>query len=90
MPVLHIPKELRAYCGGADTIELEGETVAELITGLAAQFPELRSRVLGASGALAPHLLVIRNDAVLRSSEVAQARVSAGDELRLMSAVSGG
>ena len=90
MPVLHIPKELRAYCAGADTIELEGETVAELITGLAVQFPELRSRVLDASGALAPHLLVIRNDAVLRSSEVAQARVSAGDELRLMSAVSGG
>jgi len=90
MPVLHIPQELRAYCAGADSIELEGETVSELLTGLAAQFPELRSRVLDASGALAPHLLVIQNDTVLRSSEVAQARVSAGDELRLMSAVSGG
>lgn len=90
MPVLHIPQELRAYCAGADSIELEGETVSALITGLAARFPELGPRVLDASGALAPHLLVIRNDAVLRSSEVAQARVSAGDELRLMSAVSGG
>jgi molybdopterin converting factor small subunit len=90
MPVLHIPKQLHAYCGGADSIELEGETVSELITGLAARFPELGSRVLDASGALAPHLVVIQNDVVLRSGDVAQARVSAGDELRLMSAVSGG
>ena len=90
MPLLHVPQELRAYCGGAESVELEGETISELINQLAARFPELGSRVLDASGALAPHILVIQNDAVLRSSEVAQARVSADDELRLMSAVSGG
>jgi molybdopterin converting factor small subunit len=90
MPVLHIPNELRAYCGGADSVELEGETVSDVITGLAARFPELESRVLDASGALAPHLVVIQNDAVLRPGDAARARVSAGDELRLMSAVSGG
>jgi molybdopterin converting factor small subunit len=90
MPLLHIPKELSAYCGGADTIELEGETVSELVSGLAARFPEMASRVLDASGGLAPHLVVIQNDVVLRPGEVAQARISAGDELRLMSAVSGG
>lgn len=90
MPLLHIPKELSAYCGGADTLELEGETVSQLVSGLAARFPEMASRVLDASGGLAPHLVVIQNDVVLRPGEVAQARVSAGDELRLMSAVSGG
>jgi sulfur carrier protein ThiS len=90
MPLLHIPKELSAYCGGADSIELEGETVSQLVTGLAARFPEMGSRLLDASGGLAPHLVVIHNDTVLRPGEAAQARVSAGDELRLMSAVSGG
>lgn len=90
MPLLHIPTEFRAYCGGADSVELEGETVAELIDQLAARFPELESRLLDASGSLAAHLLVIQNDTVLRPGEVAQARVSAGDEFRLMSAVSGG
>jgi molybdopterin converting factor small subunit len=90
MPLLHIPKELSAYCGGADTIELEGETVSELVSGLVARFPGMASRVLDASGGLAPHLVVIQNDVVLRPGEVAQARISAGDELRLMSAVSGG
>ena len=90
MPLLHIPNEFRAYCGGADSVELEGETVAELIRQLAARFPELESRLFDASGSLAAHLLVIQNDTVLRAGEVAQARVSAGDEFRLMSAVSGG
>jgi sulfur carrier protein ThiS len=90
MPVLHIPKQLRAYCGGTDFIELEGETVSELLNGVAVQFPELGSRVLDTSGVLAPHLVVIQNDVVLRPGDVAEARVSAGDELRLMSAVSGG
>jgi molybdopterin converting factor small subunit len=90
MPLLHIPRELCTYCGGAECIELEGETVSELITGLVTRFPELESRVLDASGALAAHLLVIHNDVVLRSGDAAEARVRAGDVLRLMSAVSGG
>jgi molybdopterin converting factor small subunit len=90
MPVLHIPKQLRAYCGGTDFIELEGETVSELLTHLAVQFPELGSRVLDASGFLAPHLVFIQNDVVLRAGDVAEARVSAGDELRIFTAVSGG
>ena len=90
MPILHIPKQLRAYCGGQDSIELEGEFISELLAGLAAQFPELGSRVLDASGALAPHLVVIQNDVVLRTSEVAEARVSADDELRIFTAASGG
>jgi sulfur carrier protein ThiS len=90
MPVLHIPKQLRVYCGGQDFIELEGELVSELLAGLALQCPELGSRVLDASGALMPHLVVIQNDVVLRSSEVAEARVCSGDELRLFTAASGG
>ena len=90
MPVLQIPKQLRAYCGGADFIELEGEAVSELLAGLAVQFPELGSRVLDASGALAPHLVLIQNGVVLRARDVAEARVSVGDELRLFTAVSGG
>jgi molybdopterin converting factor small subunit len=90
MPVLHIPSQLRAYCGGADAIELEGETVPELLAGLAENFPELGSRTLDASGALSPHLVLIQNGAVLRSRDAAQARVLADDELRLFTAVSGG
>ncbi len=90
MPILHIPKQLRAYCGGTDCIELEGETASALLAGLAVQFPELGSRVLDACGALAPHIVLIQNDVVLRSGDAAEARVSAGDELRLFTAVSGG
>jgi molybdopterin synthase sulfur carrier subunit len=90
MPVLHIPAQLRAYCGGADFIELEGETAPELLAELAVRFPDLGSRVLDASGALAPHLVLIQNGAVLRARDVAAARIVAGDELRLFTAVSGG
>ncbi len=90
MPVLKIPKQLRAYCGGADFIELEGETVSELLAALVVRFPELGSRVLDASGALAPHLVLIQNDVVLRAADVAEARVSADDELRIFTAASGG
>jgi molybdopterin converting factor small subunit len=90
MPTLYIPGQLRAYCGGRSSIEIEGETVPELLAGLVEQFPEIGSRVLDASGGLAAHLVVIQNDVVLRPRDAAQARVSAGDELRLMSAVSGG
>lgn len=90
MPILHIPRQLRAYCDGRDFIELDGEFITDLLAGLAVQFPELGSRVLDASGALASHLVVIQNDVVLRPSEVAEARVSADDELRIFTAASGG
>jgi len=90
MPVLHIPKQLRVYCDGRDVIELEGELISDLLTGLAVQFPELGARVLDASGKLVPHLVVIQNDVVLRTSELEGARVRAGDELRLFTAASGG
>lgn len=90
MPILHIPRSLRAYCDGRDAIELEGEFISDLLAGLAAQFPELGSRVLDASGVLAPHLVVIQNDVVLRTRDVAKARVSADDELRIFTAASGG
>jgi molybdopterin converting factor small subunit len=90
MPVLQIPRQLRAYCGGRVSIELEGERVSELLADLALQFPELGSRVLDASGALAPHLVVIQNDVVLFARDIAEARVLAGDELRIFTAASGG
>jgi molybdopterin converting factor small subunit len=90
MPVLQIPNQLRAYCGGTDFIELEGGTASALLADLAVRFPELGSRVLDASGALAPHLVLIQNDVVLRPGDVSKARLAAGDELRLFTAVSGG
>jgi len=90
MPLLHVPEPLRAYCGGAECVALDGETIAELLAALAEQFPELGARVLDASGGLAPHLVLIRNDAVLRPAELAGVRISAADELRLFTAVSGG
>ncbi len=90
MPVLHIPKQLRVYCGSRDFIELEGKLVSELLADLVVQFPELGLRVLDASGSLAPHLVVIQNDTVLRPSDIAETRVSAGDELRIFTAASGG
>ena len=90
MPVLQIPRQLRAYCGGLDSLELEGERASELLAGLALRFPELGSRVLDASGALAPHIVLIQNDVVLRAADIAEARFSDGDEIRLFTAASGG
>jgi len=90
MPVLQIPRRLRAYCGGSESIELEGELVSELIAGAAAQFPELGSRLLDATGTLAPHFVVIHNDVVLRGADLAKTRVCAGDEFRIFTAASGG
>jgi len=90
MPVLQIPRQLRAYCGGRERIELEGERIPELLSDLALKFPELGKRVLDASGALAPHLVVIHNNLVLFARDIAAANVSADDDLRLFTAVSGG
>ena len=87
---LGIPRPLRPYCEGADSVELEGETVGALLRDLASRFPDVDLRLLDEDGRLQGHLVVIRNDEVLPREGVEAVRVEPGDALRLYTAASGG
>ncbi len=87
---LRIPDELRRFCAGQPSVEVEGDSVAAALQSLVTGFPEVGCRVLDESGELRPHLVVIRNGRVLERAGVLQASVAEGDELQLFAAASGG
>ena len=87
---LRIPCNLQGYCEGRSAIDLEGARVGDLLREMQRRYPELALRVLDEGGALRSHLVVIRKDRVLARKDLAQTRVSEGDDLRIFTAVSGG
>ncbi len=91
MPIgVAIPENLRRYCGGQSLVEVDGESVEEVLRALVDEFPQLAPRVVDAEGRLQHHLVVLHRDEILRGNTLSAATVSSGDELRLRAAVSGG
>ena len=52
MTAVRIPPVLRAQVGGQKQVEVEGDTVGQVIDSLLAQFPSLREQLLTPDGTL--------------------------------------
>lgn len=87
---VELPEPLRRWCEGAAAVDLEGESVGELLRDLAARFPATRGTLLDEGSRLQPHLVVILNDRVLERGTEMGAPLRAGDRVRLFTAASGG
>ncbi|HEY2658161.1 MAG TPA: MoaD/ThiS family protein [Caulobacteraceae bacterium] len=82
-----IPSQLQSYCGGASRLEAYGETIAGVFDDLDRRFPGLKFRVIDEQDRIRPHMRLFANGDAARDLE---AVVSAGDELMIFGALSGG
>lgn len=87
MAQVFIPAPLRAQCGGAHHLQLEGRTVRELVARLDEQFPGVAAR-LTADDRLLPGLAV-SIDGVVHSRGLS-APVEAESEVHFLPAIGGG
>lgn len=87
MAVVFIPASLRALVGNETTVQVEGETVREVIRQLEVRYSGIESR-LCQGNRLRPGLQVVVGDSV--SSMGLLARVEPDDEVHFVSAVGGG
>jgi molybdopterin synthase sulfur carrier subunit len=78
---------LHSYTGGRSTIEVEGATVGEAIEEVDRKFPGLAFRVIDEQGQIRPHMNVFLNENSVRDLNTS---VSAGDEIYIVGALSGG
>ena len=63
MPVqVNLPTVLRSHAGGAKAVTVEGSTVGEVLTALAAQYPGLSGQVIDDDGTLHKFVNVYLND----------------------------
>ena len=87
---VRIPGSLRAQVGGASTVEIEGETVQEILESLASQHPGIRSRLLDDGGALRRFVNVFVDDEDIRHRDGVHTPVEPGQRVSILPAVAGG
>lgn len=91
MPVpVRIPSPLRPFAGGQSVVEVEGATVADVLSALAARHPELVSRLRDESGRLRSHVRIYLNDEDVRFLDDERTAVGAADTLAIVPAIAGG
>jgi len=82
-----IPTPLLSYTGQCKQVEADGATLAELLIDLDRRFPGIRFRVIDEQDGLRPHMRLFVNRADVRRLDVS---LSAGDEVHIFQALSGG
>ncbi len=92
---VHVPAALRQYAGGARQVQLEldgSTTVAELFARLHADYPGVVERALDEQRHVRDHVNVFVDGESIRGGAALglQTPVKAGNEVWIISAVSGG
>lgn len=87
---VRLPPTLMQVVGGAREVEVEGATVGEALGDLVRQRPELRVHLFDESGGLRLHVLCVCDGVYRGRGESLDAAVSAGAEIGILQAMSGG
>lgn len=87
---IRIPQPLRKLTEGKDHIELQGNSVKEILNNLTGQFPGIQDRLLDESGNLRKFVNVYLNNEDIRFLQNLDTPIKEGDELSILPAIAGG
>jgi sulfur-carrier protein len=90
MPVVKIPPVLRPSVSGMSEVEVEGETVGDVLKALAEQYPDTGDQLLSSSGELNRYVNVYVNDEDVRVQEGLGTGVGPDDMVVILPAMAGG
>ncbi len=85
-----IPTPLRQFADKKDSVELTGSTVADILSALTTQFPDLRKQLFNDEGKLRSFVNVYLNDEDIRYLKKDATAVAAGDTLSIVPSIAGG
>jgi molybdopterin synthase sulfur carrier subunit len=90
MPVVRIPSPLRRYTDGQSKVTVPGATVNQVIDGLEASYPGLKSRICEDNGQIKRYVNVFVNEDEIRTLNGADSEVGENDEVSIVPAMAGG
>lgn len=91
MPVtVRLPTVLRRHASGESAVQVDGESVGEVLTNLVNTYPDMSGQVLAEDGQLHRFVNVYLNDDDIRYLERLETKVSEGDTISILPAVAGG
>lgn len=88
----HIPAPLREFTAGQSEIEIASApaTLADALSALWILYPGLRDRVATEQGEIREHINIFIGDDDVRFTGGLRSRISAGSEISIVPAISGG
>lgn len=91
-PRIHVtlPSALREYAQGQDAVDVSAGSLADVIAGLAAEFPGLGYRILDDQGRLRRFVNAYVNDEPVSHLEPHDVRLREGDTVHILPSVAGG
>ncbi len=90
MATVFIPTPLRQYVEGQDTLEVNGQTVDEVLAQLVEGHSELRKHLYDEQGRLRRFVNIYLNDEDIRYLQKGDTKVEASDEVSIVPAIAGG
>ena len=90
MSTVKFPAVLRANVGGAREVEAGGETIGEVLEGLATTYPSLKDQLFTDDGEINRFVNVYLNGQDVRYLDGRATAVDDRDEVRLLPAMAGG
>ena len=87
---VRIPTTLRPLSGGASTVSVEGNTLAEVLAALNALHPGCSDRLVDDAGNLHKYVIVCVSDDGGRYLDGLNTKVPAGETVSIIPAVAGG
>ncbi len=85
--IVHVGSILHAYTGGASRVEVDGQTVGEVLDALERDCPGVRFRIVDEQDRIRPHVRVYVGETPALGLDTP---VGAHDEVHVLAALSGG
>ncbi len=85
-----IPTPLRSYTGNKDSVEVEGQTIDEVLLNLTEKYPQLKRHLFADDGRLRNFINIYVNDEDVRYLEKGDTKVKEGDIISIIPAIAGG
>jgi len=87
---VEIPHAISRYSDEETQVQIEGDTIGEVLAALWERHPKLKTRVLDREGNLHPYLLLLQNEEKLPRTGNEDRPVSEGDRLEIVALAEGG
>ena len=87
---VRVPTPLRSFTNGAEEVNIEGNTIQEVVDNLEANHSGIKERLCGEDGKIRRFLNVYINDEDIRFLQNQETPVKDGDTVSIVPAIAGG